>query len=166
MSIINFGWWAAVLFIQNWSFTYVSRARNSGSLSRHAKAALFSNGVWILSQMLMLGPMFNMLTGKNGLALQIAAGVLYTAATMSGSLAAHFVAKRTEKGSDAVGASARYAQIPVEEYAELKKLLGDFGRVQKLAEQAYDISFGTVPMSNITAQKIGGEIVTTGIPEK
>lgn len=34
--------------LQNASFTWVSRARNSGSLKYHAIAAIGSNGMWIL----------------------------------------------------------------------------------------------------------------------
>jgi hypothetical protein len=42
--------WAGVLLAQNFSFTFVSRARNSGSLKRHVIAALASNGVWFWGQ--------------------------------------------------------------------------------------------------------------------
>lgn len=35
-------------FIQNASFTLVSRARNSGSIKFHAVAAVLSNGIWLL----------------------------------------------------------------------------------------------------------------------
>lgn len=34
--------------LQNASFTWVSRARNSGSLRYHTIAAIFSNGIWLL----------------------------------------------------------------------------------------------------------------------
>lgn len=35
-------------FLQNASFTLVSRARNSRSIKFHAVAAILSNGVWLL----------------------------------------------------------------------------------------------------------------------
>ena len=34
--------------LQNASFTLVSRARNSDSITFHAIAAVFSNGIWVL----------------------------------------------------------------------------------------------------------------------
>lgn len=37
-----------LVVVQNASFTWVSRARNSGSLKHHAIAAVFSNGIWLL----------------------------------------------------------------------------------------------------------------------
>lgn len=117
--------WALVLLAQNFAFTYVSRARSSGSLMRHMKASFFSNGIWIFSQMILLGPMLSNLTGKNGLRLQVVTGLVYTASTMVGSIAAHYWALKTEKGKSAVGANKLYAQIPVAEWAAMKeKVLG------------------------------------------
>lgn len=37
-----------LVILQNASFTWVSRARNSNSIKYHAIAAVFSNGIWIL----------------------------------------------------------------------------------------------------------------------
>jgi hypothetical protein len=118
--------WAVILLSQNFSFTYVSRARSSGSILRHLKASIFSNGIWIFSQMLMLGPMFDYLTGKHGLSLQIEAGALYTACTVAGSLIAHWWALRTEKGKNAVGASKLYAQIPTADYEAIKRVIARY----------------------------------------
>src|SRR5208282_1023250 len=135
--------WATILFLQNISFTYVSRARSSGSLFRHLKASVFSNGIWIFSQIIMLGVMFDNLTGKHGVAMQLSSAGVYTLACVSGSIFAHWLAMKTEKGKDAVGFNKKYAQIPVEEYnkllAEVEKLKKlptpeDFQRVRGLAE--------------------------------
>lgn len=112
--------WAVVLFLQNISFTYVSRARSSGSLVRHVKASVFSNGIWIFSQMIMLGPLFDYLTGKHGRIPQIGSATLYTVTCVSGSIFAHWLALKTEKGKDAVGYSKKYAQIPVAEWEAVK----------------------------------------------
>jgi hypothetical protein len=117
--------WAAVLFFQNVSFTYVSRARSSGSIVRHLKASIFSNGIWIFSQMIMLGPMFDYLTGKHGRTAQLGAASLYTLSCVAGSLFAHWLAMKTEKGKNAVGASKLYAQVPVAEWAAVKAALAD-----------------------------------------
>lgn len=121
--ILGFLGWAAVLFAQNYSFTYVSRARNSGSLWRHLKAAVFSNGVWIFGNMLMLGPMFAYLTGKHGYGQAAIAGAVYTVATVSGSVIAHYVAQKTEKGKDRVGAHKDVAQFTAEEGRKIRILL-------------------------------------------
>lgn len=121
--VLGFLGWAAVLFAQNYSFTYVSRARNSGSLWRHLKAAVFSNAIWIFSNMLMLGPMFDYLTGKRGFGLAAIAGAIYTVATVSGSVIAHVVAQKTEKGKDRVGAHKDVAQFTAEEGRKIRTLL-------------------------------------------
>ena len=169
--------WAVVLFFQNISFTYVSRARNSGSLLRHVKAALFSNGIWIFSSMMMLGPLFAYLTGAHGLAAQAATGVLYTVSTVSGGIFAHFWALKTEKGKNAVGHSAKYAQVTNEDYAAIKVLLAaapgwkqtidkteaTAKRAHELAGQAYDCSIGQLPDSGIGATKIAGTTIKTGL---
>jgi len=120
MNPASFLLWALVLFSQNFSFTYVSRARSSGSLLRHLKASILSNGIWIFSNMLMLGPMFDYLTGKHGHLAQFGVGLEYTVVCVTGSIAAHYWALRTEKGKNAVGANKLYAQIPVAEWAAVK----------------------------------------------
>lgn len=38
----------SLVFLQNASFTLVSRARNSKSIAYHAIASVLSNGVWLL----------------------------------------------------------------------------------------------------------------------
>lgn len=159
----NFLAWSALLFFQNISFTYVSRARNSGSLPRHIKAAVFSNGIWIVSNMVMLGPMLDSITGKHGLLTQIVSALVYTVATVSGGVAAHFMVLRTEKGKSAVGANKLYAQVPVAEWQRVQNILGDYERVKSIAENAYAISVGTIPDSGVSASKAGGQVVTTGL---
>ena len=128
--MLGFLGWAAVLFAQNYSFTYVSRARNSGSLNRHLKAALFSNGIWIFSQMMMLGPMFDYLTGKHGLPLLVVAGAIYTVSTVAGSITAHIVAQRTEKGKDRVGAHKDVAQFTTEEGVIIRDFIAAYRQIQ------------------------------------
>lgn len=169
--------WSAVLFLQNISFTYVSRARSSGSIVRHAKASVFSNGIWIVSQMVMLGPMLEYLTGKHGHALQAVTGAVYTVSAVGGSLFAHYLAMRTEKGKDAVGFNKKYAQIPVEDWTRIKALVEatspkvselptaqEFGRVRSLAEAAHDVAMAFLPDSGVRATKVGDLTVTTGLP--
>ncbi len=191
MHFTNWLVWSAILFAQNISFTYVSRARSSGSILRHLKASVFSNGIWIFSQIIMLGVMFDNLTGKHGLATQLTAAAVYTVACVSGSLFAHWLAMKTEKGKNAVGYNKKYAQIPVEEYdllkstvvaarqsaadanvrtAELAGLLAgiptkeEFERVKDIALQANDIVVGIIPDAGIKAHKVGNQTVVTGMP--
>lgn len=40
---------AALAFVQNTSFTIVSRARNRDNMTYHAIASIFSNGIWFLT---------------------------------------------------------------------------------------------------------------------
>ncbi len=138
--------WAAILFLQNISFTYVSRARSSGSIVRHAKASVFSNGIWIFSQMIMLGPLFDYLTGKHGREMQLAAASLYTVSCVGGSLFAHWLAMKTEKCKDAVGFNKKYAQIPVEQWAEIQLRLLALEDITEKQE----------------AEKVPGDNMTTG----
>ncbi len=121
--ITNYAMWGAILLLQNFSFTMVSRARNSASLARHIKASLMSNGVWMASMMFMVGPMLDNLQGKNGILVQALTGVFYTVITVTGSVLAHKYSLATEKGKGAVGANDKYVQITKEEYTTIMKKL-------------------------------------------
>lgn len=123
MSISMWGVWAFLLIAQNFSFTYVSRARNSGSLARHIKAAIFSNGIWFLSQAIAVGQFLKIISGEYGIGQAIFAGLFYTSFTITGSVWAHYQSMKSEKGKAAVGASKHYAQIPTEEYELLKPVI-------------------------------------------
>ncbi len=105
--------WGAILILQNLSFTFVSRARNSGSLKRHMQASVASNGIWFISQFILFNRMTAIMSGKEGVWAAIGAGVFYTLFTIIGALVGHKVSLLTERGSSAVGSSKRYAQITV-----------------------------------------------------
>jgi len=124
MSIASWALWGVILVLQNYAFTFTSRARNSGSLARHAIAGVFSNGVWFISQTFIFSRMFAMMTGKYGTWAAIGTGAFYTALTLAGSISAHYFALHTEKGKSAVGSNKKYAQITTEEWTEVKKVLG------------------------------------------
>lgn len=96
--------WAIFLVLQNASFTFVSRARNSGSYALHAIAAVTSNGIWIASQFISLGIILDAI--KNGSwARAIAVGAFYTTFTVLGSVLMHWVGiNYIEKGKRKVGA--------------------------------------------------------------
>ncbi|WP_276200351.1 hypothetical protein [Chelatococcus sp. XZ-Ab1] len=93
--------WAALLMAQNAAFTWVSRARNSGSIPYHAVAAVFSNGVWILSMFIVV----DKLREAEGIAQIAAVATFYTVFTVAGSVAMHwFSMSYLEKGKRRVGA--------------------------------------------------------------
>ena len=121
---MNSWWvWAVVLILQNLSFTYVSRARNSGSLGRHVKAALFSNLIWFGAQLIVISKFMEYASGKHGVLWMILAGLFYTVFTVSGSVLAHYLSLKYEKGKAAVGANSRYAQITKEDWTAVKSML-------------------------------------------
>lgn len=112
--------WPLTLIWQNYAFTQVSRARNSGSLRRHTIASLQSNGVWFLQTIFVFSAFQNIMSGQYGLLLTAAAVAMYTGFTMLGSLYAHWRALKKEAGLSAVGANKKYAQIPVEEWEQIR----------------------------------------------
>ncbi len=94
--------WFMLLVVQNAAFTWVSRARNSGSYGYHAIAAVFSNGIWFVSQFILIG-----MVAKPGMPLSEAMtlGVVYIAGTVTGSVMMHYAAINwLEKGKRKVGA--------------------------------------------------------------
>lgn len=98
--------WAIFLLIQNASFTFVSRARNSGSYALHAIAALCSNGVWFATQLVSLGMIIDVIKGGTW-GQRVFMGLFYTTFTVSGSLLIHWVGiNYIEKGNRRVGARA------------------------------------------------------------
>lgn len=101
--ILKWAVWGGLLILQNAAFTMVSRARNSGSLTYHAVAAVGSNGVWFLSQLILLDNMLALLkTGDWKFGVLTAA--FYTACTITGSVGMHWLAlHKIEKGKRKVG---------------------------------------------------------------
>jgi len=118
--------WAVILIAQNFAFTFVSRARNSGSLSKHLVAGFFSNGVWFVSQIFAVGAFMGILSGKLGVLPAIGAGIFYTAFTLAGSLLAHQYALKTEKGSARVGAHKDVATFTQAEGEVIRKMLSNY----------------------------------------
>ena len=99
---MNLLFWALLLVLQNAAFTWVSRARNSGSIAYHAFAAVFSNGIWFASQFLMIATLI-----RPGMQIDQAVklAAIYIAATVCGSVLMHWVSmKYLEKGKRKVGA--------------------------------------------------------------
>lgn len=96
------GWvgWALLLVIQNAAFTWVSRARNSGSYGYHAVASVCSNAIFII-QMFCMVDKIRQAHGMWQIAMVCAA---YTVFTVTGSIGMHWVSIRyLEKGKRKVG---------------------------------------------------------------
>lgn len=95
-------YWFLLLVVQNAAFTWVSRARNSGSYGYHAVAAVASNGVWFVSQFLLIS-----MVAKPGMPMEeiVTLGLVYVAGTVTGSVLMHWVSINwLEKGRRKVGA--------------------------------------------------------------
>lgn len=78
--------------VQNIAFTFVSRGRNSGSLLYHLVAAFFSNGMYILLLFFTIDQV------RQAHQMPVEFLVVYTLSTMSGSIFAHWLALKMEKG--------------------------------------------------------------------
>lgn len=96
--------WAVVLVAQAGSSTWASRARNGGSVAYHGAAAVFSHGVWFVSNLFMFDSLISV--ARSGSFRDAAVlGVFYTSFCVLGSILAHFVSARFfERGSRKVGA--------------------------------------------------------------
>lgn len=95
---------AALLLLQNASFTFVSRARNSASYGLHIVAAICSNGVWMVGQFVSLGIIIEVIKG-GGLLDKAVVVAFYTTFTVTGSVFMHWFGKTyIEKGKRRVGA--------------------------------------------------------------
>ena len=101
---MNWLLWAVSLLLQNASFTWVSRARNSGNVKYHAVAAIGSNGIWFLNQFIVVDVITKAIKSSD-LWLAVSSGLWYTLWTVVGSITMHwFLMKHVEKGSRKVGA--------------------------------------------------------------
>jgi hypothetical protein len=94
---------AAVAFVQNMAFTWVSRSRNSGDPQYHRWAAVCSNGVWFATQLILWNQIWAFVTAGGWLKLALT-GVVYVAATTEGSVLMMKILIRRETGKRKVGA--------------------------------------------------------------
>lgn len=144
MNLLMWIGWALLCIAQNFAFTFVSRARNSGSLRKHMVAGLFSNGIWFVGQLFAVSAFMSILSGHFGLGLAVLAGIYYTLFTLTGSLMAHQYALKTEKGTARVGA---HKDITIFTQAE-----GDLIRQRALLVDTGD-GLGTFTTSELAALK-------------
>lgn len=95
--------WALLLLLQNASFTWVSRARNSRSLSYHALAAVGSNGIWFLSLGLAINKV-NDAMRSDSWGLMAYTASFYAVFTVIGSVGMHhLLMTHIERGNRRVG---------------------------------------------------------------
>lgn len=95
---MNWLGWGVLLLLQNGSFTWVSRARNSGSVLYNGIASVFSNGIWMLGQSIIV---VNIAQAKAPLWKMV---LFYAALCTVGSVVSHWVLmKYVEKGKRKVG---------------------------------------------------------------
>jgi hypothetical protein len=92
---------AVVAFIQNMSFTWSSRSRNSGDPSYHRKAALASNSVYWLCNLPMT--LFVVQWQHKPLLLALS-GIIYVISTAEGSVLMMKLLLKSEEGKRKVGA--------------------------------------------------------------
>lgn len=94
--------WFLLLILQSAAFTWVSRARNSGSYAYHAVASFFSNITWFGTQLLLID--FLVMKDRTREEL-LGTGLVYVTGMVCGSVLMHWVASRwLESGKRKVGA--------------------------------------------------------------
>jgi len=93
---------AVVAFVQNMAFTWSSRSRASGDPNYHRYAAVLSNGIWFVCQVLIMKQIWTSIQGGDWLTVLIA-GVVYTIATTEGSVLMMRVLIKKEKGKQRIG---------------------------------------------------------------
>lgn len=94
---------AGVSIIQNAAFTAVSRSRNSGDVSHHAKWAVASNGVWFIAQLFIWSTVWSAVETGNWWQIAVG-GVVYVASTTFGSVWMMARMLKNETGKQKVGA--------------------------------------------------------------
>ena len=85
--------WIVLLLAQQASQTTVSRARNSGSLGYHAIASVGSNGIWLISQFILVNEITAILRSGDW-ARAVPVALIYVTACVSGSVGMHWWLQR------------------------------------------------------------------------
>jgi len=95
--------WFFILVVQAMAFTWVSRARNSGNIAYHSFAAVFSNGVFFISQLYLIS---HAAKPDMPLSTLIGIGSVYVAGTTIGATLMHWISlKYLETGNRKVGSN-------------------------------------------------------------
>jgi hypothetical protein len=94
---------AVLGFVQNASFTWTSRSRNSGDPHYHRYAAWCSNGIWVLCFTTLMKQIWENINTNNWLGVGIII-LVYTVATAEGSVMMMKLCLKWEQGKQQVGA--------------------------------------------------------------
>lgn len=94
--------WGVLLLLQNASFTWTSRARNSGSVAYNGIASTFSNLIWFIGQLVVINKIVEY---KNDPLMLGICAAFYTVWCVTGSMSSQYILmKFVEKGKRKVGA--------------------------------------------------------------
>ncbi len=118
-------------FLQNIAFTFVSRGRNSGSLPYHFVASIFSNGIYVVIFAFSIDLLSNARADITPFL------IIYTMSTVPGSLFAHWLAKRFEKGKEKNVQEDRVAVIE----AELKEVRAEISQFREWREREQSLGW-------------------------
>ncbi len=103
-------WWL-VLFVQGGAFTWVSRARNSGSVGYASMAGVFSHGLWFAAQVFLVVNIVERATAGDLVGTGLI-GLFYITAMVAGQSVMMVVSMRwLEKGRRRVGAPAARPKV-------------------------------------------------------
>lgn len=95
-----------VAFIQNMAFTANSRSRNSADVRYHRRCSIASNGIWFVTQLLIMGTIWPVLTEGTELWRLLMVATVYVIATTEGSVYQMGRMLKSETGKRQVGAKA------------------------------------------------------------
>lgn len=98
LALLTYG---AVCFVQNMMFTWSSRSRNSGDPSYHRRAALSSNGIYWLCNLLIT---LFIVRWQSRPVLLALSGLVYVISTAEGSVLMMKILLKRESGKRVVGA--------------------------------------------------------------
>jgi len=139
---ISLLWWGLILIAQNAMFTWVSRARNSGSDWYHAVAAVFSNGVWFLAFYFTFG-FLNQIHTTNSVLFAVLVGGTYIACTVTGSvMGGKLLRKYFERGNRRAGHGANEERMVVieQKLATMAEIMArSIGRAEEMYVHVQEI---------------------------
>ena len=102
--MMTFALWWLVLFVQGMAFTWVSRARNSGSIGYASFAGLFSHGLWFAAQVFLVVSIIEQAKQGDVLGMALIGGFYVSAMVAGQALMMLISMKWLENGSRRVGA--------------------------------------------------------------
>jgi hypothetical protein len=103
MSVAEWAIWGAMLFAQQFTFLFSTRAKSSGSIRYSALAGIGSHGTWFFAQVLFVRTVLDYADAS--FVAQLGVALFYMAFTIMGTVSAQWIAlKWAERGKMRVGA--------------------------------------------------------------